>query len=161
MSRKSIVNSPWSIVELHLVDGRWGSTVHGVGEDKGPAKSKANNHGSWTMDYRLILLSITLLLLTITSSAQYTGFKPVEDLASFKKQFSVEAKKITSIKSNFVQEKNLGMLAEKITSKGKFWFKKDNLVRMEYNQPFQYLMVINNDRVFVKEGDKENKVSAR
>ena len=32
---------------------------------------------------------------------------------------------------------------------------------MEYNQPFQYLMIINKDNVFVKDGQKENKVSAR
>ena len=51
------------------------------------------------------------------------------------------------------------MLSEKITSKGKFWFKKDNLVRMEYNQPFQYLMIINKNNVFIKDGQKENKVS--
>ena len=60
-----------------------------------------------------------------------------------------------------MQEKNLSLLSEKITSKGKFWFKKDNLVRMEYNQPFQYLMIINNNNVFVKDGQKENKISTK
>ncbi len=32
---------------------------------------------------------------------------------------------------------------------------------MEYNHPFQYLMVLNKDKVFVKDGQKENKVSVR
>ena len=53
------------------------------------------------------------------------------------------------------------MLSEKITSKGKFWFKKENLVRMEYNQPFQYLMIMNKDNVYVKDGQKENTVSSK
>jgi outer membrane lipoprotein-sorting protein len=53
------------------------------------------------------------------------------------------------------------MLSEKIVSKGKFWFKKDNMVRMEYNQPFQYLMVINNGKVFIKDGQKENTIAAK
>ncbi|HTE12246.1 MAG TPA: outer membrane lipoprotein carrier protein LolA, partial [Chitinophagaceae bacterium] len=45
--------------------------------------------------------------------------------------------------------------------KGKFWFKKDNMVRMEYNQPYQYLVVINKNDVFVKDGQKENKISTK
>ena len=93
--------------------------------------------------------------------AQYAGYTPLADLAKFKELFSVEAQKVTSIKSDFVQEKNLSMLSEKITSKGKFWFKKDNRVRMEYNQPFQYLMIINKDKVYVKDGQKENTISTK
>ena len=43
------------------------------------------------------------------------------------------------------------MLSEKIISKGKFWFKKDNLVRLEYVQPYQYLMIINKNNIFIKQ----------
>jgi len=51
------------------------------------------------------------------------------------------------------------MLSEKIIAKGKFWFKKESLVRMEYNHPYQYLMILNKDKVYVKDGQKENKIS--
>ncbi|GAC1426769.1 MAG: hypothetical protein NVSMB7_03360 [Chitinophagaceae bacterium] len=93
--------------------------------------------------------------------AQYAGYKPVADMASFKTRFAAAAQHTQTIKSDFVQEKDLSMLSEKITSKGKFWFKKDNLVRMEYHQPFQYLVIINNNNVFVKDGQRENKISAK
>ena len=93
--------------------------------------------------------------------AQYAGFTALSDIPKFRTQFSSATQKTLTIKSNFVQEKNLSMLSEKIISKGKFWFKKDNLVRMEYTQPFQYLMIINKDKVYVKDGLKENKVSSR
>jgi outer membrane lipoprotein-sorting protein len=93
--------------------------------------------------------------------AQYAGYKPVADMAAFKEQFAAATRYTQTIKADFVQEKNLSMLSEKITSKGKFWFKKDNLVRMEYNQPFQYLVIINKNNVFVKDGQKENKISAK
>ena len=53
------------------------------------------------------------------------------------------------------------MLSEKIISKGKFWFKRESMVRMEYNQPYQYLMILNKDRIFTKDGQKENKISAK
>ncbi len=108
-------------------------------------------------------LFIILLVLTvgISSKAQYSGYLPVADLAKFKVEFSIATQKIISIKSDFVQEKNLSMLSEKITSKGKFLFKKENRVRMEYIQPFQYLMILNKDKVFIKDGQKENKVSTK
>jgi outer membrane lipoprotein-sorting protein len=93
--------------------------------------------------------------------AQYAGFKPVPDISAFKQQFTETAQKTTSIKSDFVQEKNLSMLNDKIVSKGKFWFKKNNLVRIEYTSPFQYLMIMNDKNVFVKDGQKENKMSTR
>jgi outer membrane lipoprotein-sorting protein len=93
--------------------------------------------------------------------AQPAGYKPITDVNSFKQQFAVASQKLTSIQSDFTQEKNLSMLSEKITSKGKFWFKKDNLVRMEYTNPFRYLMIINKNNVFIKDDQKENKISSR
>lgn len=32
---------------------------------------------------------------------------------------------------------------------------------MEYNHPFQYLMIINQDKVYIKDGQKENKMSSK
>lgn len=108
------------------------------------------------------IISILLLLAAgISSKAQYAGYSPVTDPAKFKVEFSAATQKITSVKSDFMQEKNLSMLSEKITSKGKFWFKKESLVRMEYSQPYQYLMILNKDKVFIRDGQKENKISAR
>ncbi|MEO5893292.1 MAG: outer membrane lipoprotein carrier protein LolA [Ferruginibacter sp.] len=110
---------------------------------------------------RKIFFISFLLLATNALLAQYSGYTQLTDLAKFKTEFSAATQKTLTVKSNFVQEKNLSMLSEKIVSKGKFWFKKDNLVRMEYIQPFDYLMIINKDKVFVKDGQKENKISAR
>jgi len=93
--------------------------------------------------------------------AQYPGFSPVNDISSFKIKFSAETQKVSTIKSDFIQEKNLAMLADKITSKGKFWFKKSNLVRMEYDKPYPYLMVINKDKVWVKDRQKESTINTR
>jgi outer membrane lipoprotein-sorting protein len=106
------------------------------------------------------LLFFWLMLLGV-AHAQPAGYNPIADNAAFKQQFSAAAKKLNSIQSDFVQEKNLAMLSEKISSSGKFWFKKDNLVRMEYTNPFKYLMIINKSNVFIKDDQKENKISAR
>ncbi len=102
-----------------------------------------------------------LLLISSQIKAQYPNYVLLQDPSTFKNQFAIASQKTNSIESDFTQEKNLSMLSEKISSKGKFWFKKENLVRMEYNQPFQYLMILNNGNVYIKDGQKENKISAR
>lgn len=109
---------------------------------------------------KLFLILITVFCAQL-SNAQPSGYQPVKDLARFKEQFGIVAKKTETIKSEFTQEKNLSMLSEKITSKGKFWFKKDNLLRMEYNKPFEYLMILNNGNMYVKDKQKESKISTK
>jgi outer membrane lipoprotein-sorting protein len=110
---------------------------------------------------RKIILVLSILISGLTAKAQLAGYTPIADLVKFKDQFAVIAKKTETIKSDFTQEKNLSMLSEKIVSKGKFWFKKDNLLRMEYVKPYQYLMILNKDNMYIKDGQKENKVSTK
>lgn len=110
---------------------------------------------------KLILLFCIFLGFTITAQAQRAGYTQLNDLTKFKQQFAEVAQKTESIKSDFTQEKSLSMLSEKITSKGKFWYRKPNMLRMEYIQPFSYLMILNKDNVYIKDGQKENKVSTR
>ncbi len=110
---------------------------------------------------RKLLIALFFLLMGACLKAQYPGYSPVADLPKFKLEFAAASKKTSSVKSDFIQEKNLSMLSEKIVSKGKFYFKKDSRVRMEYLVPFQYLMIINKDKVFIKDGQKENKISTK
>ena len=106
-------------------------------------------------------LVITFLFCILSAQAQYPGYKVVADPTKFKELFTATAKSTQTIKSDFLQEKELSMLSEKIISRGKFWFKKDNKVRMEYQEPFQYLMVINQNNIYIKDGQKESKISTR
>ena len=108
-----------------------------------------------------IKLLVILLGCMLSLHAQYPGYKAAADISRFNDMFTLTAKNTQTIKSDFVQEKDLSMLSEKIVSKGKFWFKKDNKVRMEYVQPFQYLMIINQNNIYVKDGQKENKISTK
>lgn len=107
------------------------------------------------------LFLFLLVVTTITARAQYKGYTAVPDLGSFKSGFTAKSAQVNSIRADFTQEKNLSLLAEKIVSKGKFWFRKETQVRMEYLHPFQYLMIINGKNIYIKDGQKENKVSAR
>ena len=110
---------------------------------------------------RKILLTLMLFFSGFALKAQYPGYSLLTYAAAFKNQLATASEKTNSIQSDFVQEKNLSMLSEKIVSKGKFWFRKDNSVRMEYTDPFQYLMILSNGNVLIRDGEKENKISAR
>lgn len=104
---------------------------------------------------------LLIALLPAVTHAQYKGFTPVSDNASFSNSFTRESAKMNSLSCDFTQEKNLSLLAEKIVSKGKFWFRKEAQVRMEYQHPFQYLMIINGKQIYIKDGQKENRVSVK
>ncbi len=102
---------------------------------------------------------ITLSVLTFYcfSSFSQSSFKAIEDISLFKSNLAEMSRKTNTIKSDFIQEKNLSFLSEKIISKGLFYFKKENKIRWQYTEPFDYLIIINDDKIFIKDEDKESK----
>jgi outer membrane lipoprotein-sorting protein len=80
----------------------------------------------------------------------------MKDIQAFKVRLETMSDKVHAIESDFVQEKSLSILANKIVSKGHFLYKKDNNIRWEYNQPYSYLIIISNNKIFIKE-DKSQK----
>lgn len=100
---------------------------------------------------------ISCLFLLISTLGFSQAFKPVKDTTALKQKIEAMSKGTNSIESDFTQEKNLSALTEKITSKGHFMFKKDNLLRWEYNTPYKYLIVINKDKIWIKDEKKTSK----
>ena len=107
-----------------------------------------------------VILVVTTLI-SGAGNAQHQGYRSVTDLATFKKQFAVESAKVSSIESSFSQEKVLTALTERITSTGKFWFKRSNKVRIEYIKPYTYTMIMNGDKMLLRDDQKENLVNVR
>lgn len=97
----------------------------------------------------LLLLSCTVLPM------QAQQMKKLTDLKDFEARLLQEAKKIESIESSFTQIKYLDVFDEKITSKGMFYYRKSNKICMDYAQPMNYLIVINNNKLkIVSDGKK-------
>lgn len=90
--------------------------------------------------------------LSIASFAQ--GFKTVRDTVVLKEKILNISKQTHSLESDFIQVKDLSMLSEKITSKGHFCFKKENQLRWEYTTPYSYIIVINKQKVLIKDEKK-------
>lgn len=107
--------------------------------------------------YKIFLFIFSVIAVN-TAFGQY---KLMPNTATFNTEFAAASAKTNSITSDFTQIKNLSMLSEKIISKGKFYFKKDDKVRMEYTSPYQYLMVINGSKVSIKDGQKTSTMSSR
>ena len=101
-------------------------------------------------------MKILLLLMFCTVlPMQAQQMKKLTDLKDFEARLLQEAKNIESIESNFTQIKYLDVFDEKITSKGKFYYKKSNKICMDYAQPMNYLIVINNNQLkIVSDGKK-------
>ena len=98
-----------------------------------------------------------LLLILIAPFAFAQNFKAVKDTTALRTKIEQMSKTSNSIESDFTQEKNLSMLSEKIVSKGHFVFKKENLLRWEYNTPYKYLIVINKEKIWIKDDKKTSK----
>jgi len=84
-------------------------------------------------------------------------YKPMEDIAAFKNKLVTMSASVNSIISDFVQEKNLSVLSDKIISKGKFYYKKQNNIRWEYTEPYRYLVIISNNQLYTRD-DKNQKI---
>ncbi len=110
--------------------------------------------------YNLIALILLLQLITGPAISQH-NFSAMPDPASFIRSFNEASSRITTIESNFTQEKNLSLLTEKVISKGKFYFKKENLLRWEYTAPYAYLIIFRDSRVLIRDNEKESTIDTR
>lgn len=93
-------------------------------------------------------------LFTLRLLGQTDAFTPVSDIKKVEETLLRSTQSLKSISSNFVQEKNLEYLSTKIKSEGKFWFKSGTLLRWEYTTPFSYIIIINNGKFKIKDGEK-------
>ena len=105
---------------------------------------------------KLFLVLFVLVLFCLSSFSQ-SSFKAIKDISLFKSNLTEMTRKTNTIESDFIQEKNLSFLSEKIISKGLFYFKKENKIRWQYTEPFDYLIIINENKIYIKDEDRESK----
>ncbi len=102
-----------------------------------------------------------ILFCSLIAFCQYKGFTAVANKSEVQTALSRNALNTQSIASDFTQIKHMKMLQENVTSKGKFYFRKEDKIRIEYTAPFTYLLIMNGGQVLVKDGDKTNKINTR
>lgn len=110
---------------------------------------------------RRVSVVLILCMMAVATYAQPKGFSAVKNSAAFGQALSKANASVQTISSDFTQVKNMALLSEKIKSKGKFNFKKEDKVRIEYTSPYAYLLVMNGNQVMVKDEQKTSKVNTK
>jgi len=91
---------------------------------------------------------------------QAQDMRPMEN----QKDFFIKLKNVSastkSIKADFTEEKFLAALKQPQKSSGVFYYEKEDKIRWEQNLPFQYIIMINKDKIRIKENEKEKDVTA-
>ncbi len=107
------------------------------------------------MKYKFFLVSaLTLWTALGIAFAQPKGFKTLKDTTGFIKKFNEKSNTIQSNEADFVQEKYVSVMTDKLISEGKFYYKKSNLMRWETLVPNSHTIVLNNGKMWVKEKGK-------
>jgi len=113
------------------------------------------------MRMRSAVLVIFCSFMTLSAAAQPKGYKPVSNIPAFQQTLAKSTAALQTLQSDFVQTKHLSLLADKISSRGKFYYRKEDKVRIEYTTPFQYLLVMNGGQVMVRDEQKTSRINAR
>lgn len=100
---------------------------------------------------------ILLFALCIQTYAQQ--MKKLNDVDAFKKKIEQTASSVKSIESDFTQIKHLDIFDDNITSKGKFYYKHNDKICLEYTTPAKYLIVINGEKLKIVSDGKKNVMS--
>lgn len=106
------------------------------------------------MIYKLVFL--LFFCLPLWAQENLTALASVSD---FQERLKKEAAQISSIESDFTQEKFLNVFNEKIISKGRFYYKQENMIRMDYTSPVDYQIVINGQKLKIVSEGKSNVVN--
>jgi outer membrane lipoprotein-sorting protein len=90
--------------------------------------------------------------------AQPAGYTKVADTAYILQKVNEVASQTNTINTEFVQEKNLAFLYEKIISKGILLYQKPDKLRLEYTSPFNYLLIMNSGELLIRNDNNEIKI---
>jgi len=100
---------------------------------------------------KIIVTLLCFFFFSGVIKAQEENFAKVSDIKKAKTNLAQLTQKISTIKSQFIQEKHLSFLTENIISKGEFYFKNPGFLRWEYTEPFEYLIVLTDKNIFIKD----------
>lgn len=109
--------------------------------------------------YKTIIKIITVFFLTINIACAAGGdttYRSLKDTIFFKKTLADYSEKLSTIESDFVQEKYMRILTTPVESDGYFCYKNGVMIRWEYVTPFSYIIVINNGRMSIRDENKTN-----
>ena len=96
-------------------------------------------------------LFIIYLLLTahVTLMAQQSE-------TQIRQKISQIASSMKTMQCDFIQTKHLKMLNDEMVSKGRMYYQQGNRLRWEYTSPYTYTFIINDDKVLLKNSQRND-----
>lgn len=92
---------------------------------------------------KAIIISLAFILASLTALAQ--GGE-----AQMRQIIAATAQAMKTMQCDFVQTKQLRMLNDKMVSEGRMYYSQKDKLRWEYTKPYQYIFILNGDRVLLK-----------
>ena len=103
-------------------------------------------------------ITISLLLLF---SLFFSVAQAQDSEAQIRQKIAAAAQAMTSLQCDFVQTKQLKMLNDKMVSEGRMYYSQKDKLRWEYVKPYQYIFIMNGDRVLLKNKERSDVIDVR
>ena len=103
---------------------------------------------------RTVLICLAILLASFTVLAQ-------DSEVQIRQKIAAAAQAMTSLQCDFVQTKQLKMLNDKMVSEGSMYYSQKDKLRWEYVKPYQYIFIMNGDRVLLKNKERSDVIDVR
>lgn len=99
-----------------------------------------------------------LLLAWAAALGQGTAAKPGSTHVTAKEQIARAAQQMKTLQCDFVQTKQLRLLNDKMVAEGRMYYSQADRLRWEYVKPYEYVFILNGDRVLLKNSQRSDVV---
>lgn len=101
--------------------------------------------------YKTIYILFSIAVATALGQTRH----PMTDIVGFEQQLQNATAKITSVRSEFRQEKFMKIFSEKVSSFGVFYYRVPGKISLQYQKPVKYGVIINNGKLQTSTGGKK------
>lgn len=89
--------------------------------------------------------------------SQPDSFKLMDNTNQFTEEMKGFTEETETILSDFRQVKKLDILTKDIITSGRFYYKKANKLRWEYSDPFEYIIIFNDNEILIRDENRESR----
>lgn len=101
---------------------------------------------------------LNALLLAFGLAGATTSFAQQFDAETVRQEIGAVISGLQTMKCDFVQTKEVAMLSDKLVSKGRLYFQQPSKLRWEYTTPYQYVFILNDTQVFIRQGNRSDTI---
>jgi outer membrane lipoprotein-sorting protein len=108
-----------------------------------------------------LVLFILFMYACDTTVAQTNDFRLLDQNSDAKHKIRETALNIHTIHCDFIQIKRMHYLDSDLKSSGKFWYNKPDKMRWEYIQPYEYIIILNQEKISLISNNTSNQYDVK